>query len=137
MAKFNGNLLVATIGTSASNEVAFAHSTSGSLSFSNSVIDVTTKDSQSWDEVISGRKSFSVSADGLADFETVADRTNFPTFSALALAGTVVFFEITNAGDGFTGQGIIESFEISGESDGTTTYSCSIKGSGPLTAVSA
>ena len=87
MAKFNGNDLVLAINSTEGSELAFAHSQSASISFSNALIDVTSKDSNSWEEMISGRKSFSISTDGLADFvnsETTA--TTSESFSDYALS---------------------------------------------------
>ena len=141
MAKFNGNDLVLAIGSSDSNETKFAHAQTASISFSNSLVDVTTKDSNSWDEMISGRKSFTITTDGLADFDDVASATSTEGFSDLAIAGTVVFFEFTRptgsltTGDqlGWTGQAYIESFDVSGASDDAVTYSVSLKGTGALT----
>ena len=140
MAKFNGNDLVLAIGSSDSNETKFAHAQTASISFSNSLIDVTTKDSNSWDEMISGRKSFTISTDGLADFDDVASATSAEGFSDVALAGTIVFFEFQRpsasltTGDmtGWTGTALIESFDISGASDDAVTYSVSLKGTGQL-----
>ena len=140
MAVFNGNDLVLAIGNSDSNEAKFAHAQSASISFSNSLVDVTTKDSSSWDQMISGRKSFTISADGLADFDDVASSTSTEGFSDLALAGTKVFFELQRptgsltTGDqlGWRGEAFIESFEVSGASDDAVTYSVSLKGTGQL-----
>ena len=137
---FNGDDLVLAVGTSGS-EVAFAHAQSSSISFSNSLIDTTTKDSNSWEEMISGRKSFTISTDGLADFDDVASRTSAEAFSDLAIAGTMVAFTFTRTGgttgdhEGWSGSAFIESFEISAASDETVTYSVSLKGTGALTKV--
>ena len=140
MAKFNGNDLVLAIHTTDGSEIKFAHSNSASISFSNAIVDVTTKDSNSWDEVISGRKSFSISTEGLADFDDVASAQSTEGFSDYALAGNTVFFQFQRPATGLTtgdmtgwnGSGIIESFEVSGGSDEAVTYSVSIKGSGAL-----
>ena len=143
MAKFNGNDLVLAIHNTSGSEVKFAHSQSASISFSNSLVDVTTKDSNSWEEMISGRKSFSISTDGLADFDDVASATATEQFSDYALAGTQVFFTFErpatglSTGDleGWSGSAFIESFEISAASDEAVTYSVSLKGTGQLTKV--
>ena len=141
MATFNGNDLVLAINSTSGSEVKFAHAQSASLSFSNALIDTTTKDSNSWEEMISGRKSFTLSTDGLADFD---DSTSGGTegFSDYALAGTEVFFTFERTPGasgtltGWSGSAFIESFEVSGGSDEAVTYSCSLKGTGQLTKVS-
>ena len=139
---FNGNDLVLAISSTTGTEVKFAHAQTASLSFSNALIDTTTKDSASWDEMIAGRKSFSLSTDGLADFDdTTAGGTE--SFSDFALAGTEIFFTFqrsagaTGTLTGWSGKAFIESFEVSGGSDEAVTYSCSLKGTGVLAKVEA
>ena len=144
MARFNGNELVLAIGTVGS-EQKFAYATTSSISFSNSLIDVTTKDSDSWEEMISGRKSFTLSADGVADFDDVTNTQSTEQFSDLAIAGTSVGFTFQrpstglSSGDleGWSGSAFIESFDISGPTDDKVTYTVSLKGTGALTKVSA
>ncbi len=143
MALLNGNALTLAIDSTAGGEQVFAHSISASLSVNNSLIDTTSVDSNSWEEMISGRKAFSISTDGLADFDDVANSKATEQFSDLALAGTKVFFMFTrpdaglSAGDlmGWSGEAFIESFEVSRTSDDNITYSCSLKGSGELSKV--
>ena len=143
MALLNGNALTLAIDSTAGGEQVFAHSISASLSVNNSLIDVTSVDSNSFEEMISGRKSFSISTDGLADFDDVSAAKSTEQFSDLALAGTKVFFMFTRpdagltAGDlmGWSGAAFIESFEVSRSADDNITYSCSLKGSGELSKV--
>jgi predicted secreted protein len=134
MSLINGNALTLAIDSTSGQEQIFAHSISASLSVSNSLIDVTSVDSNSFEEMISGRKSFSISTDGLSDFDDVSNAKSTEQFSDLALAGTKVFFMFTRpdtgltAGDllGWSGGAFIESFEISRSSDDNITYSCSL-----------
>ena len=143
MSLLNGNALTLAIDSTAGGEQVFAHSISASLSVNNSLIDVTSVDSNSFEEMISGRKSFSISTDGLADFDDVSNAKATEQFSDLALAGTKVFFMFTrpdtglSAGDlmGWSGAAFIESFEVSRSADDNITYSCSLKGSGELSKV--
>ena len=143
MALLNGNALTLAIDSVEGSEQVFAHSIGASLSVNNSLIDTTSVDSNSWEQVISGRKNFSISTDGLADFDDVASSKSTEQFSDLALAGTKVFFMFTRpdagltSGDllGWSGEAFIESFEISRSSDDNITYSCSLKGSGELSKV--
>jgi predicted secreted protein len=143
MALLNGNALTLAIDSTSGSEQVFAHSISASLSVNNSLIDVTSVDSNSWEQSISGRKGFSLSTDGLADFDDVSSAKSTEQFSDLALAGTKVFFMMTrpeaglSTGDllGWSGAAFIESFEVSRTSDDNITYSCSLKGSGELTKV--
>ena len=141
MATFNGNDLVLSINSTEGSEVKFAHAQTASISFSNSLVDVTTKDSASWEEMISGRKSFTISTDGLADFD---DATSGGTqgFSDYALMGTPVFFTFERSPGasgtltGWSGSAYISDFDISAASDDAVTYTVSLKGTGALTKVS-
>lgn len=141
MAVFNGNDLVLAIHATSGSEVKFAHAQSASISFSNSLLDTTTKDSNSWEEMISGRKSFSISADGLVDFDDVASATSTEGFADFAIAGTKVFFTFERAAGslasgtmlGWEGSAFIESFEVSAGADEVATYTVSLKGTGALT----
>ena len=94
--------LTLAIDSTAGGEQVFAHSISASLSVNNSLIDVTSVDSNSFEEMISGRKSFSISTDGLADFDDVSGAKATEQFSDLALAGTKVFFMFTRPDTGLT-----------------------------------
>lgn len=142
MAKFNGNDLVLAVHATSGSEVKFAHAQNASISFANSLIDTTSKDSNSWEEMISGRKSFTISADGLADFDDVASANSTEQFSDYAIAGTQVFFKFerdgtpasVSVGDqlGWTGSAFIESFDVSAPTDDVATYSISLKGTGAL-----
>ena len=140
MATFNGNGLVLAIHTTEGSEVAFAHAQTASISFSNALIDTTTKDSSSWEEMISGRKSFTLSTDGLADFDSTTGGTQ--SFSDYAIGGMEVFFTFERTPGtsgtltGWSGKAFIESFEVSGGSDEAVTYSVSLKGTGQLNKVS-
>lgn len=134
MATFKGNDFVIKYATTDSGtKQVFAHAQSASLSFSNSLIETTTKDSDSWTEMISGKKSFSLSTDGLIDYATIADKHNFEAFADVAIAGTKIFFTVGNGSDTYEGEGFIESFEANGGTDDVATYSCSISGTGELT----
>ena len=134
----NGNnLVLKTATTSGGTKTIFAHAQTASLSVNNALIDVTTKSSNSWKEMISGQKSWSVSSDGLVDYATVADAQNFTALADLAIAGTKVFIEIgvgTTAGDQYEGEAFIASIEQTGGTDDAATYSISLEGTGALTA---
>lgn len=102
MAIVNANQLVLRASTTAPSNAlspAVAHAQNASLSFSNSLIDTTTKSSNSWMQKISGQRSFSLSADGLLDYAAVSGAIDVVgaggagTLSALALSGAEVIFQ--------------------------------------------
>ena len=133
MAVINGNDFVIKYATTeAGTKLVFGHAQSASISFSNSLIETTTKDSASWMENITGKKSFTISTDGLIDYAVVATENNFEDFADTAIAGTKVFFTI-GTGDGtYEGEAFIDSFEGSGGTDDVATYSVSLTGTGAL-----
>ena len=69
MAIFNGTDLILKVSpTSGGTEAKLMHSQNVSISMSADTIDITDKDSAGWRTLIGGTKSFSLSADGLMDF---------------------------------------------------------------------
>lgn len=142
MAIVNANQLVLRASTTApSNALSptVAHAQNASLSFSNSLIDTTTKSSNSWMQKISGQRSFTLSADGLLGYAAVSGAVDVVggggsgTLSALALSGAEIFFQFGIGNQGYSGSGFISSFEQSGGTDDAPTYSISIEGNGVLT----
>ena len=114
--------------------IPFAHANSVSLDFSNSIIDVTTKSSNSWREIISGQKSYTVSADGLLDNFADSSTTtrNTDDINMYAVAGTTIYFEFGVGNARFQGSGVISSLSQSGGTDDSASYSITIEGNGTL-----
>lgn len=137
MAIVNANdLKLYTSATGSGTFEELGHAQTASLSYSNSLIDVTTKVSNSWMQKISGQRSFSLSADGLLDFATVTGQDIVGaagSISAFALAGSEIFFQFGIGDSRYEGSGFISSFEQSGGTDDAPTYSISIEGNGTLT----
>ena len=145
MPRINGNdlkLYIATDETrvtstsgAAGERIPFAHAQTVTLDFSNSVIDVTTKDSNSWRQIISGQKSFTLSTDGLLDnfLQTATDVRNTDDINMYAINGTTLYFDFGVGNARFSGQGVISSLSQSGGTDDAATYSVTIDGSGELT----
>lgn len=137
MAIFNGTELILKVSPTDGGAVAkLMHSQNVSLSTSVDTIDITTKDSSGFRELLGGTKSFSLSADGLMDFEAVAGDTDVQELFTQMLDRTAVTFTFALASAaGYTvfGSGFLTSLEISGGTEDAPTYSCSIEGSGALT----
>lgn len=143
--RINGNSLALYIGTDATRastttgaageRIPIGNATSATLDVSNSVIDVTTKDSNSWREVISGRRSWTISTDGLLDNFGTTSTTHRDSdeINMYALAGTTIYLEFGVGDARFVGQGVISSLSQSGPSDAEATWSVTIEGSGELT----
>ena len=137
MAIFNGTDLVLKIQAvnGAADEFKLMHSTSCSLSVNADTIDVSTKDSQGFRDLIGGQKSFSLSADGLMDFASTLSTTDTDELFTNMMNRTSVTFTFAldvQAGYKYTGSGFITSLEISGGMEDAPTYSVSIEGTGEI-----
>ncbi len=141
MAIFNGTDLILKVSeTSGGTEYKLLHSQNVSLSVNADTIDVSTKDSSGWRDLIGGQKSFSLSADGLYDYSPTAGTTTDPSdLVTQMLNRTEVTFTFTYGGTlavgdtYYTGSGLVTSFEVSGGVEDAPTYSVSIEGTGALT----
>ena len=123
-----------TTSGAAGERIPLAHAQTVTLDFSNALIDVTTKSSNSWMEKLSGQRSFTVSADGLVDDYATA-QTNSRDITALggyALAGTQLYFEFGIDNARYVGSGFVSSFNQSGGTDDAPTFSITMDGTGEL-----
>jgi TP901-1 family phage major tail protein len=140
MAIFNGTDLVLTLSsTSGGSEFKTLHATSCSISMNVDTIDVSTKDSAGFRDLIGGQKSFSLSADGLMDFTSTGSTTDPDELFTQMMNRTAVTFTFalaTPAGYKYTGSGFITSLEITGGVEDAPTYSVSIEGTDEITQTS-
>ena len=140
MAIFNGSDLILKISPSdGATPTKTMHSQSVTLDVSMDTIDITTKDSAGRQELLAGLTSFSLSSDGLMDFNptTVADTEFDELFLQAYTNRTKVQFiftlATTNTGDyTFSGSGVVTALSISGGVEDAPVYSVSIQGSGLL-----
>ena len=139
MAIFNGTDLVLKVSPSDGvADVKLMHSQTVSLSINVDTIDISTKDSSGFRDLIGGQKSFSLSADGLMDFAGVAGDTEPDELFTQAMNRTAVtfIFGLASPTTGmytYSGSGFIPSMEYSAGTEDAPTYSVSIEGSGTLT----
>ena len=137
MAIFNGTDLILKVSPSqGGTDVKLMHSTSVSLSVNVDTIDVSTKDSAGFRDIIGGQKSFSLSADGLMDFATGGSDTEVDELFTQMLGRTAVTF-IFGISDpsayNMSGSGFITSLEVTGGVEDAPTYSVTIEGTDTLT----
>ena len=139
MAIFNGTDLILKVSPSnGGTAVKLMHSQSVSLSVNTDTIDISTKDSAGFRDLLGGQKSFSLSADGLMDFAGVAGDTEPDELFTQMMARTAVTFafgfDSPATGEySYSGSGFITSLEMTGGTEDAPTYSVSIEGSGTLT----
>jgi len=139
MAIFNGtDLILKVLPSVGGAEQKLMHSQNVSISMNADTIDISTKDSAGYRDLLGGQKSFSLSADGLMDFNSSGTDTEVDELFDMWDGRDAVTFTFTLAttasGDYFyTGSGFITSIEISGGTEDAPTYSVSIESSGALT----
>ena len=130
---YNGDkFLLRTDINSSPADVAGLVSTSFSLS--SEMVDVTTKESNGFTEKISGLMSASVSGNGI--FTSVPSQQEIKT---RALAGTTAPYTLINmeSGESWTGDFLISSFEVTGDTSGAMQFSISLESTGQITFTSA
>ena len=137
MAIFNGTDLILKVSPSLGGaEAKLMHSQNVSLSMNVDTIDISTKDSDGFRDILGGQKSFSLSADGLMDFDAQAADTEVDElFDQMFDRSVVTFTFALSTPEGYTisGSGFITSLEISGGTEDAPVYSCTIEGTGTLT----
>lgn len=110
-------------GSEDGKKLAFAHSKSCSLSFSNGLVDATLNDSNGWRQVISGKKSASINFDGLLDYDTITNRYNITDLTDFFLGDTLLYFNIGVGEDAIVGTGRVDEISSNTTADDVTSYS--------------
>ena len=129
MATFNGTKLGVYVGGT-----LIAAATDCSLSLATETIDISTKDSAAWRELLPGMRSGSMSVSGLIDYTNA----NYDVPVLLAVftsraALTLVFSNEVTGDKKYTATGYITSLEQSAGLEDTATYSASFELSGTIT----
>ena len=137
MAIFNGTDLVLKVqaANGAADEFKLLHSTSCTLSMNVDTIDISTKDSAGFRDLLGGQKSFSLSADGLMDFLDTGSTTDPEELFTNMMNRTAVTFTFAldvQAGHKYTGSAFITSLEVTGGVEDAPTYSVSLEGTGAI-----
>ena len=133
MAIFNGTELGVYI-----DSTLIAAATDCSISLNMETIDITTKDSAGFRELLGGVKSGSISVSGLIDYNDSANKDVSDLFTALdnRTALALKFAKATPvAGEDFNynASGFITSLEQSGCTEDTATYSATFESTGAIT----
>ena len=132
MPKYLGNAMLLKVETTPGGG-AFAiveGSSTHSLSWNNEQVDVSTKDSNRWKELLAaGDRSLAVSMEGL-----VSDGANFAIMEAAVESDTILLYQLIY-GDGKTIECNfhIDSLEISGARNEAQSFSMSLTNSGEPT----
>jgi len=103
------------------------------LHFAQSTVDVTSKDSDSWGDFLSGRKEWTIDFSGLyliSDAARLHVEEHF--FGYHALDNLDVIITMPGAGGTYTGKAVLESMDYEGPAEEALTISGSLKGKGEL-----
>lgn len=101
------------------------------LSINGDPVNVTTKDSGGWRELLSGAgvRSVSVSAAGIFTGSAAEAR-----IQAQALAGAIDAYQLTfESGDRMEGRFLVTRLDYAGDYNGERTYTLALESSGPVT----
>lgn len=130
MAIFNGTNLGVYVGATligAAQDV--------SLSLAMETIDITTKDSAGYRELLAGLRSGSMSVSGLINYQDATNQDVVDLYTAWeGRTKLTLKFGTTTSGDTtFTAEGFLTSLEQSGGTEDTATYSATFELTGTVT----
>lgn len=132
MAIFNGTELGVYI-----DDTLIAAATDCSLSLNMETIDITTKDSSGFRELLGGLRSGSISCSGLIDYLDASNKDITDLWTAWENRSSLTLkFSKANESTGelsFSASGFITSLEQSGGTEDTATYSATFELTGAIT----
>lgn len=123
-------LIKVNVGTAEVPEyVAVGAQRGASLSMSSETLDKTSKDSDGWQESLSGLKSWSISTDGLL----ILDDAGYMALEDAYMASKNVLVQFsTKSGAIYEGDAIITTIDLDAPYDDLASYSAEFQGSGAL-----
>jgi TP901-1 family phage major tail protein len=130
MAIFNGTNLGVYIGGT-----LVAAATDCSLSLNMETIDITTKDSAGYRELLGGLRSGSISCSGLIDYQDASNKDITDLYDAWEgrTELTLKFSSEITGDESYTANGFLTSLEQSGGTEDTATYSATFELTGEVT----
>lgn len=132
MAKVNGTKLKILVGgTSISNL------TNATLNINRAEIDVTTKDSSQWKEILPGLKDATISGEAILDFLGAAYNAGTTLFTDLVNGNLValLFSDITTGDKSYSCSGYFTKCDVSGGVEDAAKLSFSIRITGAVTQI--
>jgi predicted secreted protein len=104
-----------------------------SMNVNGAMIDVTTKDSNAWKEVIPGLKDVTMSGDGIVDWAaTLPPSTIFTKISA-GTSCAVIFYDGLAGEKSYTATGYFTKYDLKAVTEDNRTFSFSIQITGSAT----
>jgi|14_taG_2_1085336.scaffolds.fasta_scaffold01846_3 TP901-1 family phage major tail protein len=126
---------IETEGEGSSDKTPVAFSTSASLSINRDMRDITTKDSDGFQQSAAGLMSFEISTDALQDFTSDLDFKDFFDNILNREAVTIQFSERTTSGSDkyYEGSAYVTSLSMDAGVEDNVTYSVTFTGTGLIT----
>ena len=123
-------LIKVNVGTSEAPEyVAVGAQRGASLSMASETLDKTSKDSDGWQESLSGLKSWTISTDGLL----ILDDEGYMALEEAYMTSENVLVQFsTKSGAMYEGDAIITTIDLDAPYDDLASYSAEFQGSGEL-----
>ncbi len=131
--KFNGTLLKMSVVGTPNKEIADTRDIS--LTLTTADINVTTRDSGGWEEILGGVRSFAGKVTGVVDLATVSGKAKYADLVAYGIARSLVnlVFATNAVGDAsYTGSALFTNVGLSAGHEGEVTWTADVKGSGAL-----
>ena len=116
-----------------------AHLTGTSVEATTETRETTTKDSGGWSEKRGALRSWSLSADGLIQFNAENDKAKWQDLYDLMKDREIIDIRLTNSNSGdyqLSGKAIITSLNFDAPMEDNITFSVSMEGTGPLAVTS-
>lgn len=102
------------------------------LHFTQQSIDVTSRDNNTWEDFITGRRGWTVDFEGMYIYTDVGYKVLQNHFTDLTPAAITVIITMPDAKT-FTGEAILESMDLNAPYDDVLSISGTLKGQGTLT----
>ncbi len=114
------------------DDVAIAHSTSCDLNITTNMIDITSKDSAGWEEILADVKAWSISSSALVDYSAAA---GIDDILDAQLAGSTIAMKMSTEVVGhivLTGNVLVDNNSITNPNQDKSTFDFSARGNGAL-----
>jgi TP901-1 family phage major tail protein len=126
---YNGTLQIITM-----DGTQLAELTSVSMSMSQDLFDVTSKESAGWSEVLAGLRTITYNAEGIVDFQaTNKDMADLWTAFTTRASVAIIFTNLVTGDKRITQTCYISNLEITAPMEDTVTYSVEFTGTGAPT----
>ncbi len=122
MAKRDGSLIKIL-----SDGVTISNLTNVTLSVNGAMIDVTTKDSSGWKEVIPGLKSGTMTGTGIVDFSAAFPPSTIFTKLSAGTSCAVIFYDSVVADKSYTCSGYYAKYDLKAGTEDNFTFDFTIE----------